>query len=135
MQATLIIGFALGMWAGETLDPLLDDKGTHCIFKSNVAMMISLVFFSAVALCICSCFVCVVLASYVKQASQAAALLVCTGAAVANTRRHLEAMYMYFIQAIACFVASAGLLIWLFVGLPSRIDFHPPGSVLSSPQL
>ena len=27
MQATLIIGFALGMWAGETLDPLLERIG------------------------------------------------------------------------------------------------------------
>ena len=50
MQATLIIGFALGMWAGETLDPLLDDEGVHCIYKSPLHRILALVFFASVAL-------------------------------------------------------------------------------------
>ena len=49
MQATLIIGFALGMWGGETLDPLTDDEGPHCVFKSWGRSAIAVVFFSAIA--------------------------------------------------------------------------------------
>jgi len=79
-----------------------------------------------VALCITNCFIAVVLASYVKQASQGAALLVATGAAVANTRRHLVYINQCFVNAIACFMASAGLLIWLYVGLAARIPYVAP---------
>jgi len=129
MQATLIIGFALGMWAGETLDPLLDDVGPHCIYKSSAHMIISFIFFSAVALCITNCFVAVMLASYIKQAAQGAALLVCTGAAVANTQRHMQYIYNCFTWSVFFFIASAGLLIWLFVGLPSRIPYAPEAEV------
>ena len=88
MQSTLIIGFALGMWAGETLSPLLEDDGPRCIFKTWLHMLFGLGFFLSVAACISYCFICVLLSSYVKQASQGAALLVSTRAAVANTQRH-----------------------------------------------
>uniref|UniRef100_A0A7S0JD34 Uncharacterized protein n=1 Tax=Calcidiscus leptoporus TaxID=127549 RepID=A0A7S0JD34_9EUKA len=124
MQATLIIGFALGMWAGETLEPLVDDQGHLCIFKSWTHMLCGVCFFMSVAACISCCFIVVTLASYVKQASQRAALLKSTSAAVANTRRHIHRIYDYFFCAVVLFIVSAGLLIWLFVGLPDRIRYE-----------
>ena len=128
MQATLMIGFALGMWGGETLGPLVEDQGTHCIFKSGVHAVVACLFFSAVAVCITSCFISVVFSSYMKQAAQQAALLVATGAAVANTRRHMAFVNSSFVRAIACFMLSAVLLVWLYVGLPGRIPFALPES-------
>uniref|UniRef100_A0A7S4C3Z4 Uncharacterized protein n=1 Tax=Chrysotila carterae TaxID=13221 RepID=A0A7S4C3Z4_CHRCT len=131
MQATLIIGFALGMWAGETLEPLFDDESARCVFKTGQHMVLAVFFFCSVAACISCCFIVVSLSSYVKQASQRAALLVSTGAAVAVTRQHIKVIYDYFVLAVLLFISSAALLIWLFVGLPDRIPFEgdPHGEV------
>ena len=125
MQAILIIGFALGMWGGETLDPLTDDTGSHCIFKAGPRKLCAMLFFASVGLCITNCFIAVAIAAYVKQAAQAAALLISPQASVANTRRHMHFIYSCFICAIAFFFVSAMLLVWLFVGLPARIPFDP----------
>jgi len=111
------------MWGGETLDPLTDDQGPHCVFKSYGRAAIAFIFFSSVGLCITHCFLAVVLSSYVKQASQSCALLVSTGAAVANTAQHVNLINECFIRAIGFFTMSAALILWLFVGLPSRIPF------------
>ena len=34
MQTTLLIGFGVSMWAGETLVPLVEDFGQLCIYKT-----------------------------------------------------------------------------------------------------
>ena len=34
MQATLLVGFTLAMWSGETLSPLVEDEGVKCVYKS-----------------------------------------------------------------------------------------------------
>ena len=49
-QATLIIGFSLGLWAGETLVPLTDDTSPHCIYKSLPSQLLGAAFFLVVAL-------------------------------------------------------------------------------------
>jgi len=126
MQAVLIIGFALSMWGGETLDPLSDDTGPHCIFKTGTRSLVAIIFFASVGLCITHSFIAVVISLFIKQASQASALLVSPGATVANTRRHMGFIYNCFVRAIAFFLSSATLLLWLFVGLPSRIHFDIP---------
>lgn len=122
VQATLIIGFALSMWAGETLTPLLEDHSQMCIWKSWYHLVFATLFFMLVAVCISCCLIIVSIVSYIKQAAQEAALIVSTGAAVANTRYHLKALTMLFVLAYSTFTLSAVLLIILYVGLPKRID-------------
>ena len=68
MQAILIIGFALSMWGGETLDPLSDDTGPHCIYKTRTRGVVAVIFFASVGFCITHCFIGVVVSLYVKQA-------------------------------------------------------------------
>ncbi|EOD14959.1 hypothetical protein EMIHUDRAFT_432769 [Emiliania huxleyi CCMP1516] len=121
VQATLIIGFALSMWAGETLMPLLEDDSQLCIWKSWYHLFFASVFFIFVAVCISCCLIIVSIVSYIKQAAQEAALIVSTGAAVAVTRQHLNTLNYYFVVAYASFTLSAVLLIILYVGLPSRL--------------
>jgi len=130
LQATLIIGFALSMWAGETLTPLLEDESQICIWKSWYHLTFATMFFMLVAVCISCCLIIVSIVSFIKQAAQEAALIVSTGAAVACTRHHLKALNMLFILAYTTFTLSAVLLIILYVGLPKRIHFEEwtPGS-------
>jgi hypothetical protein len=122
VQATLIIGFALSMWAGETLTPLLEDHSQMCIWKSWYHLLFATIFFMLVALCISCCLIIVSIVSYIKQAAQEAALIVSTGAAVACTRYHLKSLNILFVLAYSTFTLSAVLLIILYVGLPKRID-------------
>ena len=107
VQATLIIGFALSMWAGETLMPLLEDDSQLCIWKSWYHLFFASVFFIFVAVCISCCLIIVSIVSYIKQAAQEAALIVSTGAAVAVTRQHLNTLNYYFVVAYASFTLSA----------------------------
>lgn len=86
-------------------------------------MVLGALFFILVTACIAFCFIVVVLASYLKQASQQAALLVSTRASVANTQVHIQTVFRHFVRAITCFIVSAALLIWIFAGLPSRVPF------------
>jgi len=122
VQATLIIGFALSMWAGETLTPLLEDHSQMCIWKSWYHLIFATFFFILVAVCISCCLIIVSIVSYIKQAAQEAALIVSTGAAVACTRFHLKSLNKLFVLAYTTFTLSAVLLIILYVGLPKRID-------------
>jgi len=117
----LIIGFALGMWAGETLEPLIEDESQICIWKTWYHMLFAAVFFLCVALCISCGLVIVSFVLYIKQAAQKAALLVSTSAAVAKTREHLGMLYYVFVATYLTFTLSAVLLIILFVGLPARL--------------
>jgi hypothetical protein len=121
-QSTIIIGFALGMLGGATLFPLVDDQSQVCIYKSWYSQLFAVLFFLSVALCISSCVVLVVITSYVKQATQGAALVVSTGAAVAQTRVHVAQLSDYFIVAIVTFTTSAGMLFILYIGMPKRIE-------------
>jgi len=116
MQATLIIGFAMSMWAGETLGPLVRDEEEMCIYKTPYHLIVATFFFGSIALCLSCCLVVVSLVSYIKQAAQEAALIISTGAAVACTRQHLKTLYKLFILAYICFTLSAVLLIILYVG-------------------
>jgi hypothetical protein len=137
MQSTLVIGFALAMWGGETLTPLMDDESGRCLFKGWVSKLLGLCFILTVALCVGLCFVVVVLASYLKQAAQGAALMVSTRAAVAQTRVHIRLVYALFVGAVFSFLTAAVLLIWLFAGLPFRVPWnaseggHPPDEVVT----
>jgi len=124
LQATLIIGFAMSMWAGETLSPLLKDESQICVWKSWYHIAFGTMFFMLVALCISCCLIIVSIVSFIKQAAQEAALIVSTGAAVACTRHHLKALNVLFILAYVSFTLSAVLIIILYVGLPKRIPFH-----------
>jgi len=126
LQTTLMLGFALGMWAGETLDPLLSDEDVHCVFKP-ASFVFGVLFFIFVAVCISVCVICVTISSYVKQTAQEAALIVSTAAAVAKTRQHLQFIFLLFHIAMVVFILSAVLLIWMFAGLPNRIRFQPDG--------
>jgi len=68
-QATLVVGFTLSMWAGETLSPLTDDQGPHCIYKSWVSQAFGLTFFLSVAVGVSLCSIVVGLSCFVKQQS------------------------------------------------------------------
>ena len=114
VQATLIIGFALSMWAGETLTPLLEDESQICIWKSWYHLLFATCFFMLVAVCISCCLIIVSIVSYIKQAAQEAALIVSTGAAVACTRYHLRSLNYLFVLAYTTFTLSAVLLIILY---------------------
>lgn len=126
VQATLIIGFALSMWAGETLTPLLEDDSQLCIWKSWYHLIFATFFFMLVALCISCCLIIVSMVSYIKQAAQEAALIVSTGAAVSMTRYHLRSLTYLFVLAYSTFTCSAALLIILYVGMPKRVHMQEP---------
>ena len=68
-QATLLIGFTLSMWAGETLVPLTEDQSAHCIYKTAWTQVLGFAFFISVVLGVCFCSTVVGLSSYVKQRS------------------------------------------------------------------
>jgi len=126
VQATLLIGFALSMWGGATLKPLLEDDSQICIWKTWYHLAFAAVFFVTIALCISCGGIIVTLVLYIKQAAQESALLVSTGAAVANTRRHLSSLNRLFVVSYASFALSAVLLIVLYVGMPARIPTPYP---------
>jgi len=126
LQATLLMGFALGMWSGETLHQFVEDESELCIWKHPFAVILGHLFFYCVATCI-SCGVLIVTnVSYIKQAAQRAALTVSTGAAVAVTHTHLGFVSKAFIAMFVAFLAAVVNLIVLFVGMPRRIVYHDP---------
>ena len=72
LQSTLITGFAIGMWAGETLSPFVEDDSQACIWKHNSSLVFGHIFFYCVAVCISCCVIIVTSISYIKQAAQEA---------------------------------------------------------------
>ena len=126
LQSTLITGFAIGMWAGETLSPFVEDDSQACIWKQSSSLVFGHIFFYCVAVCISCCVIIVTSISYIKQAAQEAALTVSTGAAIALTRHHLWTVTKLFITSIITFVLSAVILVILFVGMWRRIPYTEP---------
>mmetsp|Transcript_7504 Transcript_7504/g.24079 ORF Transcript_7504/g.24079 Transcript_7504/m.24079 type:complete len:235 (-) Transcript_7504:383-1087(-) len=124
MQATIVIGFALAMWGGETLGPLVEEESEVCIYKSVGHRLFATLFFLSVSVTMSLALAVVVLTSQVKQLAQEAALLVSTQAAVARSRGHVRHMNNCFSAATCSFYCSAMLLVVLFVGLPKRRRTH-----------
>uniref|UniRef100_A0A7S3WK79 Uncharacterized protein n=1 Tax=Emiliania huxleyi TaxID=2903 RepID=A0A7S3WK79_EMIHU len=96
MQSTLTMGFALAMFGGETLLPLVEDEGVVCIYKTWYHRMFAVVFFFTVVVTLSLSLLVVVVTLEVKQLAQEAALLVSTNAAVARARVHVRAMSRCF---------------------------------------
>ena len=65
LQATLIIGFAISMFSGDSMNPLMDDLGPRCLYKTWVHMLLGMCFFLSLSACICLCFIVVALAAFV----------------------------------------------------------------------
>ena len=124
MQATIVIGFALAMWGGETLGPLVEEESEVCIYKSVGHRLFATMFFLSVSVTMSLALAVVVLTSQVKQLAQEAALLVSTQAAVARSRGHVRHMNNCFSAATCSFYCSAMLLVILFVGLPKFVRTH-----------
>jgi len=124
VQATLLIGFALSMWGGATLKPLLEDDSQICIWKTWYHLAFAAVFFVTIALCISCGGIIVSLVLYIKQAAQESALLVSTGAAVANTRRHLSSLNRLFVVSYASFALSAVLAHRMGRGTSGKKHLH-----------
>lgn len=123
LQATLIIGFAVSMFSGDTIQPLMDADSQRCLYKSWAHMLLGILFYLSLVACVCYCFIVVTLAAFLKQSSQQSALLVSTRAAVANTQKHITLVYRLFVRSVFAFIVSAALLIWLYAGLPSKIKW------------
>jgi hypothetical protein len=121
-QATIIIGFTVVMLGGETLLPLVSIQSEVCVYKSWYSMLFAILFFFFHCICMSSCVILVVMVAYVKQATQGAALVVSTGAAVAQTRVHVAELTYLFVVAIWAFMLTATFLVILFVGMPNRIE-------------
>lgn len=121
-QATVLIGFTLVMLGGETMLPLASDSSQVCIYKAWYTMLAAILHFFAIAISLSSGLVLVVVTSYVKQATQGAALVVSTGAAVAQTSAHVQNLTGYFVVCISAFAAQMALMIILFVGTPNRLQ-------------
>lgn len=92
LQSTLVVGFAIGLWGGETLAELVKDTEEICIWKTTASLAFGHLYFYNVAVSISCGVIIVICVSYLKQASQQAALTVNTGAAIAMTRHHRECL-------------------------------------------
>ena len=66
------------------------------------------------------------------QATQEAALIVSTGAAVAMTRKHLDVLRQVFMILLTAFTIATGSLFILYVALPKRIQQLEPAASSSS---
>ena len=122
-QATLIIGFSLGLWAGETLVPLTDDTSPHCIYKSLASQILGAAFFLVTALGASFCCIVVGLSCYVKSRSLYEAVRGCHEKAVELTEVFVAQIYTNFIGAGVCFILSILTSFWLFVGVPNEIPY------------
>ena len=67
MQSTLMIGFAMTMFAGETLNPLVNDQSQMCVYKSWYHMLFGLIFFMSVTTSTSCGLILVVITSFIKQ--------------------------------------------------------------------
>jgi hypothetical protein len=128
MQSTLMIGFAMTMFAGETLNPLVNDQSQMCVYKSWYHMLFGLIFFMSVTTSTSCGLILVVITSFIKQATQEAALIVSTGAAVAMTRKHLDVLRQIFMILLTTFTCATGSLFILYVALPKRIEQPEPAA-------
>jgi len=126
IQTTLMVGFAVAMWGGETLLSLVKDDSQGCFWKRTSSLVFAHIFFYLVAVCISCCLIIVTTISYIKQAAQEAALTVSTGAAIALTRKHLWTVSKLFLAGILTFMASAMILIILYVGIEKRVPYDEP---------
>ena len=127
-QATLIIGFSLGLWAGETLVPLTDDTSPHCIYKSVASELLGAAFFLVTALGASFCCVVVGLSCYVKSRSLYEAVRGNHEKAVELTEDFVAQIYRNFIGAGVCFILAILTSFWLFVGVPNEIPYVPDAS-------
>jgi len=66
------------------------------------------------------------------QATQEAALIVSTGAAVAMTRKHLDVLRQVFMILLTAFTIATGSLFILYVALPKRIQQLEPAASSSN---
>ena len=66
------------------------------------------------------------------QATQEAALIVSTGAAVAMTRKHLDVLRQIFMILLTTFTCATGSLFILYVALPKRIQQLEPAASSSN---
>jgi len=66
------------------------------------------------------------------QATQEAALIVSTGAAVAMTRTHLDVLRQVFMILLTAFTIATGSLFILYVALPKRIQQLEPAASSSN---
>jgi hypothetical protein len=128
MQSTLMIGFAMTMFGGETLNPLVNDQSQICVYKSWYHMLFGLIFFMSVTTSTSCGLILVVITSFIKQATQEAALIVSTGAAVAMTRKHLDVLRQIFMILLTSFTCATGSLFILYVALPKRIEQPEPAA-------
>lgn len=126
LQSTLVVGFAIGLWGGETLAELVKDTEEICIWKTTASLAFGHLYFYNVAVSISCGVIIVICVSYLKQASQQAALTVNTGAAIAMTRHHLWTATALFVTSIITFVIAAVLLVVLYVGIARRIPYTDP---------
>ena len=126
MQSTLMIGFAMTMFAGGSSNPLVDDQSQVCVYKSWYHMLFGLIFFMSVTTSTSCGLILVVITSFIKQATQEAALIVSTGAAVAMTRKHLDVLRQIFMILLTTFTFATGSLFILYVALPKRIEQPEP---------
>jgi len=131
MQSTLMIGFSMSMFGGETLNPLVNDQSQMCVYKSWYHMLFGLIFFMSVTTSVSCGLILVVITSFIKQATQEAALIVSTGAAVAMTRKHLDVLRQVFMILLTAFTIATGSLFILYVALPKRIEQPEPAASIS----
>jgi len=94
------------------------------VWKTWYHLAFAAVFFVTIALCISCGGIIVSLVLYIKQAAQESALLVSTGAAVANTRRHLSSLNRLFVVSYASFALSAVLAHRMGRGTSGKKHLH-----------
>ena len=123
-QATLVIGFSLGMWAGETLVPLTADDSPHCIYKTWWSQLLGACFFMVTALGASFCCIVVGLSCYVKSRSLHEAVRGDHEKAIELTEDFVSQIYANFIGSGVCFVTAIITSFWLFVGVPNAIPWE-----------
>jgi len=67
MQSTLMIGFAMTMFAGGSSNPLVNDQSQVCVYKSWYHMLFGLIFFMSVTTSTSCGLILVVITSFIKQ--------------------------------------------------------------------
>ena len=67
MQSTLMIGFSMSMFGGESLNPLVNDQSQICVYKTWYHMLFGLIFFMSVTTSVSCGLILVVITSFIKQ--------------------------------------------------------------------
>jgi hypothetical protein len=129
LQATLIVGFALGTLNADNLVAISDDLSKFCMYKQPIVagFYAVLTIFS-----IGTCMTCLGLSFYIIVKSQATANEVSVTHTVALVRQLQKGIVTYYMIGMFAFFTSLVLLIWMYFGRSNWITLPGEGPLNST---